>query len=119
MTRPKHWLEFATYQMANRPLKISIEQTHQELNKAWTVSYSSKRTERALESLRDKTIHDRVMHLVMRIMFRGIYFPQINKRAWLKTIFDNRRSIYMLAREGFKQWRSTRRRASVAPAATA
>jgi len=25
----------------------------------------------------------------------------------------------MLAREGFKQWRSTRRRASVVPAATA
>ena len=119
LTRPKHWLEFAPYQMANRPLKISIEQTHQELNKAWTVSYSSKRTERALESLRDKSIHDRAMHLVMRIMFRGIYFPQISKRDWFKTILDNRRPIYTLVREGFKQWRSTRRQASVVPAATA
>ena len=119
LTRPKHWLEFAPYQMANRPLKISIKQTHQELNKAWTVSYSSKRTECALESLGDKSIHDRAMHLVMRILFRGIYFPQLNKRAWLKTVFDNRRPIYLLVREGFKQWRSTRRRASVVPAATA
>ena len=119
LTRPKHWLEFAPYQMANRPLKISIKQTHQELNKAWTVSYSAKRTERALKSLRDKSIHDRAMHLVMRILFRGIYFPQINKRDWLKTVLENRRPIYMLVREGFKQWRSTRRRASVVPAATA
>src|SRR5437667_6497210 len=54
LTRPKHWLEFAPYQMANTPLKITIPQTHEELNKAWNVSYSPQRTERALESLRDK-----------------------------------------------------------------
>src|SRR5213593_489842 len=80
LTRPKHWLEFAPYQMANTPLKMTIPQTQEELTKAWLVSYSLDRTERALESLRDKPIHDRVMHLTMRIMFRGIYFPQLNKR---------------------------------------
>jgi hypothetical protein len=26
----------------------------------------------------------------MRLFFRGIYFPQMNKRAWLKLIAQNR-----------------------------
>ena len=108
LTRPKHWLEFAPYQMANTPLKMTIPQTQEELTKAWLVSYSLDRTERALESLRDKPIHDRVMHLTMRIMFRGIYFPQLNKRAWFKVIFNNRRPIFRLVREAFRIWRASR-----------
>src|SRR6266481_1549852 len=113
LTRPKHWLEFAPYQMANTPLKMTIPQTQEELTRAWLVSYSPERTEHALESLRDKPIHDRVMHLTMRILFRGIYFPQLNKRAWFKVIFNNRRQIFRLVREAFGIWRASRRRASV------
>src|SRR5256714_9150132 len=113
LTRPKHWLEFAPYQMANKALTISIKQTHQEITKAWLVSYSPERTERAMEMLRDKPIHDRVMHLTMRILFRGIYFPQLNKRAWFKVIFNNRRQIFRLVREAFGIWRASRRRASL------
>jgi hypothetical protein len=30
--------------------------------------------------------------LVARLFFRGIYFPQMTRRAWLKLIYDNRRS---------------------------
>ena len=110
LTRPKHWLEFAPYQMANTPLKMTIPQTQEELTKAWLVSYSPERTERALETLRDKPIHDRMMHLVMRILFRGIYFPQLNKRAWFKVIFNNRRPLFRLVREGYGVWRASRRR---------
>src|SRR5712671_3312729 len=113
LTRPKHWLEFAPYQMANTPLKMTIPETQAELEKAWLVSYSPERTERAMEMLRDKPIHDRVMHLTMRILFRGIYFPQLNKRAWFKVIFNNRRQIFRLVREAFGIWRASRRRASL------
>jgi radical SAM superfamily enzyme YgiQ (UPF0313 family) len=118
LTRPKHWLEFAPYQMANTPLKMSIPQTQQELEKAWLVSYSPDRTAHALETLREKSFHDRVMHLVMRILFRGIYFPQLNKRAWGKVIMANRRPIYRLAREGFGKWRETKRSSSIVSPAT-
>src|SRR3989442_804511 len=38
LTRPKHWLEFAPYQMANTPLKMTIPQTQEGLTKAWLVS---------------------------------------------------------------------------------
>ncbi|HVQ39353.1 MAG TPA: radical SAM protein, partial [Pyrinomonadaceae bacterium] len=32
LTRPKHWLEFAPYQMAHEPLKMTIPQTQAELD---------------------------------------------------------------------------------------
>jgi hypothetical protein len=48
--------------------------------------------------------------LVSRLFFRGIYFPQMNRRAWAKLVFDNRRTINALVREGFGKWRASRRR---------
>jgi hypothetical protein len=39
------------------------------------------------------------MHLVTRLIFRGIYFPQMGKRAWVKLLFANRGLIYSLGRE--------------------
>ncbi len=109
LTRPKHWLEFAPYQMANTPLKMSIAQTHAELDKAWTESYSPQRNARALEAIADKPIKIRIMHFAMRMFFRGIYFPQMTKRAWLKLILDNRRSIFKLVGEGVGNWRAARK----------
>src|SRR5918911_198277 len=35
LTRPQHWLEFAPYQMAHTPLKLTIPQTQAELDQAW------------------------------------------------------------------------------------
>lgn len=105
LTRPKHWLDFAPFQMAHTPLKMSIAEVHEELNKAWTRSYSAERNADALQSIPDKPLVHRLMHLVTRLIFRGIYFPQMGKRAWVKLIVDNRASFYGLAREGFSKWR--------------
>ena len=118
LTRPKHWLEFAPYQMANTPLKITIPQTQIELDKAWTASYSPQRNASAIDSLSSKPISVRIIHLTMRLVFRGIYFPQMNKRAWVKLIVANRRSIYTLVKEGIGKWRARRREATVATVAT-
>jgi radical SAM superfamily enzyme YgiQ (UPF0313 family) len=118
LTRPKHWLEFAPYQMANTPLKITIPQTQMELDKAWTASYSPQRNASAVDSLSSKPINVRIIHLAMRLVFRGIYFPQMNKRAWVKLIVANRRPIYKLVKEGLGKWSATRRAASVATVAT-
>jgi len=116
LTRPKHWLEFAPYQMANTPLKMSIDQTHAELDKAWTESYSPRRNAMALESIADKPIKIRVMHFAMRMFFRGIYFPQMTKLAWLKLIVANRRSIFKLASEGIGKWRAPKKEVDLAAA---
>jgi radical SAM superfamily enzyme YgiQ (UPF0313 family) len=109
LTRPKHWLEFAPYQMAHTPLKMTIEQTQEELEQAWAASYSPERIEAALESIKDQPINHRLIHFVMRLFFRGIYFPQMTKGAWLKLIAQNRRPIFKLTREAVGKYRAARK----------
>jgi hypothetical protein len=33
-------------------------------------------------------------------VFRAIYFPQTTRRAWIKVIFQNRRTVFALVKEG-------------------
>jgi radical SAM superfamily enzyme YgiQ (UPF0313 family) len=108
--RPKHWLEFAPFLMAHNPLKMTIEEAKNETFDAWSRSYSPERNFEAISSIRSSPIDVRISHLVARLFFRGIYFPQMNKRAWLKLLFDNRRSIISLAVEGMNTWRAFRKR---------
>ncbi|HEV2864436.1 MAG TPA: hypothetical protein VGX48_25780, partial [Pyrinomonadaceae bacterium] len=53
--------------------------------------------------------------LISRLFFRGIYFPQMGRRAWLKLMADNRRVIYGLAKEAAGKWRRASRRKETAP----
>ncbi len=111
LDRPKHWLDFAPFVMAHAPLKMTIEQARLETRHAWEASYSPDRNRRAVEAIADHDIQYRISLLVARLFFRGIYFPQMTRRAWLKVMFDNRRTILSLAREGAGRWRAARRRA--------
>jgi radical SAM superfamily enzyme YgiQ (UPF0313 family) len=110
LERPKHWLDFAQFVMAHKPAKMTIEEARRETISAWERSYSPERNREVLEILRDAPIDTRIGHLVARLFFRGIYFPQIGTRAWLKLLFDNRSSIASLTREGIGTWRAARRR---------
>src|SRR3984893_18087945 len=86
LTRPQHWLNFALYRMAHTPLKLTIPEAQIELDRAWTRSYSAKRNERVIELLEGRGLDARAMHFVMRLFFRGIYFPQMNKTTWIKLL---------------------------------
>lgn len=122
LTRPKHWLDFRPFQMAHTPLKMSIEQTQTEIHHAWTHSYSAAGIARAVNSISDKPVGQRASILIARLCFRGIYFPQMGRRAWAKVIIQNRQTIYDLAKEGLTTWRAARkdRKANVsAPADSA
>jgi radical SAM superfamily enzyme YgiQ (UPF0313 family) len=107
--RPKHWLEFAPFVMAHNPLKMTIEEAKAETFEAWSASYSPERNRQAIESIKDTPIQVRIGHLVARLFFRGIYFPQMNKRAWLKLLFQNRKTILSLTGEGLATWRQARK----------
>jgi radical SAM superfamily enzyme YgiQ (UPF0313 family) len=109
LERPKHWMDFAPFVMAHRPLKMSVEEARRETIAAWERSYSPERNREAIEAIRHSPIAVRIGHFVARLFFRGIYFPQLRTRDWLKLLFDNRGSIMMLAREGFSTWRRYRR----------
>ena len=87
--------------MAHTPLKISIEQVHKELNRAWSASYSAEANASAIEKIQHKTVGHKLIHLISRLFFRGIYFPQMTKREWLRVVADNRRMIFALTKEAF------------------
>ena len=119
LTRPKHWLDYTPYTMAHNPLKMTIDQTHAELTHAWEVTYSPQRNMEAMQALADQPIRYRMTHLVMRLLFRGIYFPQMNKRAFLKVVLQNRAPILALTKETLGKLvtsRKTRKRESSQPA---
>ena len=108
LARPKHWLEFAPFVMAHAPLRMTIEEARVETRSAWERSYSAERNAEAIAAIADKPFQYRAGHLVARLFFRGIYFPQMTRRAWLKLIADNRRVIYGLVKEAASKWRKSR-----------
>jgi radical SAM superfamily enzyme YgiQ (UPF0313 family) len=109
LDRPKHWLEFAPFVMAHAPKKMSIKEAKSEVDYAWSRSYSPERNAEALEAIGDAPIEFRISHFVSRIFFRGIYFPQMRKRDWMKLLFDNRKTILGLTKEGFSTWRNSKK----------
>jgi radical SAM superfamily enzyme YgiQ (UPF0313 family) len=99
LTRPKHWLEFSAFRMAHTPLTMTIPEVQAEVHQAWAEAYSPEATRQALDRLKHEHIGYRISHLLARLCFRGIYFPQKSVRAWLRVIAENRRAIWSLLRK--------------------
>jgi radical SAM superfamily enzyme YgiQ (UPF0313 family) len=113
LTRPRHWLDFAPFHMAHTPLHITTAQVQQEVRYAWTNSYSPAATHRVLDALADEPAPYKISHLMSRLFFRGIYFPQKGVWQWVKLIAQNRGPVWRVLRDSFTQWRGTRDRNSV------
>src|SRR5712664_2252506 len=105
LTRPKHWQEFIPFSMAHTPLKMTIPEAHAEVKSGWARSYSPEAMAHAVDSLKDKPLGYRINIFIARMCFRGIYFPQMGPLSWLKLIYQNRRTISSLVKEGFSTWR--------------
>lgn len=103
LARPKHWLDFAPFVMAHDPLRMTIEEARLETQHAWSASYSPERNAAAVKSLRNAPIEYRISHFVARLFFRGIYFPQLGVRSWLKVMNQNRMTILRLVRDSIKE----------------
>jgi radical SAM superfamily enzyme YgiQ (UPF0313 family) len=101
LTRPKHWLDFRPFRMAFTPKHITVEQAETEVHQAWSRTYDARAVEIALEKMRDRPVHEKVVLLCARIIFRGIYFPQMRKRDWLRLVFEQRGSIFQVLGEVF------------------
>jgi radical SAM superfamily enzyme YgiQ (UPF0313 family) len=115
LTRPKHWQEFIPFAMAHTPLKMTVDEAHAEVNYGWTNAYSPEALRKAVDSYAHKPLGYRINIFIARMCFRGIYFPQMGRFAWLKTISQNRRTIYGLVRDGFSAWRGRAPQIAVAP----
>ncbi len=108
LTRPKHWLEFAPFRMAHTPLKITIPEVQEEIQYAWTHSYSPAAIKRALDSIADEPAPYKISLLMSRLFFRGIYFPQKGAWKWLALIAQNRGSIFRVIKDCFTRWHGTK-----------
>ncbi|MGA3213331.1 MAG: radical SAM protein, partial [Terriglobales bacterium] len=107
LTRPKHWLEFAPFQMAHEPKKMQPAQVEEEVRQAWQGSYSVVRTGEALDSISADPLPYRISHLVARLFFRGIYFPQKNTFGWLKLLAEHRDILGAMVGEAFSRGLTT------------
>ncbi len=108
LTRPKHWLEFAPFQMAHTPLKIAPSAVQDEVRYAWANSYSPAAIERAIDSIADEPAAYKISHLMSRLFFRGIYFPQKGAWNWFKLAFQNRRAIARVVSDSINRWHGVR-----------
>jgi hypothetical protein len=97
--------------MAHTPLKMTIDEAHDEVNYGWAQSYSPKALALAVESLDDQPIGYRINIFLARLCFRGIYFPMLGKLAWLRVIGENRKTIFKLAKEAIFGYRKRPRHA--------
>src|SRR5215213_222458 len=102
LARPKHWLDFAPFTMAHDPLKMTIAEARAETDHAWKSSYSPQRNGQAVDAISNEPLKYKISLFVARLFFRGIYFPQMGWRAWLKVIAQNRRTILQLTRDSIK-----------------
>ncbi len=94
--------------MAHTPLKITIPEVQDEVRYAWTNSYSPAANLRALDFIADEPAPYKISHLVSRLFFRGIYFPQKGTWQWLKLIANNRAPIWRVIKDSFTRWHGTK-----------
>jgi hypothetical protein len=80
------------------------------VDKAWRTSYSAEANQHALEAIADRRIDYRLMHLISRLFFRGIYFPQLTKMDWTVLVVQNRRPVLKLAKEAVSLYRNSRKK---------
>jgi hypothetical protein len=93
--------------MAHTPLKMTVPEVHTEVQYAWKNSYSPATTKNAMNKIADAPVPYKISHLVARLCFRGIYFPQKGSLAWLKVMWENRKVIFRIVVESFTKWRGT------------
>jgi radical SAM superfamily enzyme YgiQ (UPF0313 family) len=99
LTRPTHWLDFRPFRMAFTPKHITISQAEAEVREAWKRAYSPSSIAAALEKFRGRPFREKSVFFIARLLFRGIYFPQMRRRYWIQILLSNRTSIIRMVRE--------------------
>lgn len=102
LVHPKAWLEFRPFTMDHTPKGISIEDAEAEVLHAWSASYHPSTNAAAVQRLESACWQDRVAHLAARLIFRGIYFPQMRRRDWIRLALANQRTIFHLIFQALK-----------------
>ncbi|MDD5542271.1 MAG: radical SAM protein [Acidobacteriia bacterium] len=118
LTQPKHWLQSKAFTMNFSPLGMSAQQAQDEVRQAWEASYNPSAIARTMNWLEKKSFRDRLTHLLVRLAFRGIYFPQMRWREWAHVLFENRRPILHLIYQALEMKFKPKPAESPSPVAT-
>ncbi len=107
LTRPKHWLDFRAFKTAMEPKGMTPDEAEAEVRKSWSHCYSPatfRKTQKwMLEN--NKSFGAQLVVFIARMIFRGIYFPQMNRWSWVKMLGQNASTLASLIWSG---WRATR-----------
>src|SRR5688572_18726886 len=112
LTRPEHWLDFKAFKATYLPKGLTGEQVEDELHLGWSHCYEPATFLRTQRWMLDnqKPFPHQAMLFISRLFFRGIYFNQMNRWAWIKLLAQNNRTIGSLVYHGFQSERARRRR---------
>jgi len=69
------------------------------VRKAWSESYSAEAVAAAMDKLRNRPFREKSVFFFARLLFRGIYFPQMRRSQWFWLLVSHRRAIVQLIRE--------------------
>jgi radical SAM superfamily enzyme YgiQ (UPF0313 family) len=117
LTRPEHWLDFRAFRTAFIPKGISPEEAEAEVRHSWSHCYEPaalRKTQRWLLA-NEKPFGQQLTHFVARLLFRGIYFPQMSHWAWIKLLAQNMPTLGNLAYYGFLAHQKERKRKLLPP----
>jgi radical SAM superfamily enzyme YgiQ (UPF0313 family) len=110
VTRPQHWLDFRAFKPAYLPKGLTPEEAEAEVRESWKHCYAPAAFRRAQKWLveNQKSFGYQLMHFVARLLFHGIYFPQMNRWAWIKLLAQNTHTLGSLVYSGLRPQRSSR-----------
>jgi radical SAM superfamily enzyme YgiQ (UPF0313 family) len=115
LTRPEHWLDFQAFKSAYLPKNFSAQSVEEEIKAAWTHCYAPAAFRRAQRWLLEnrKPFEAQLTHFIARLLFRGIYFRQMTKWAWVKLMAQNVPTFISLVRSGYRTKCNRRTRQAV------
>ncbi len=110
VTRPQHWLDFRPFKTAYLPSGLTPEEAEAEVRKSWQHCYSPTAFRRAQQWMvrNEKSFGYQLMLFVSRLLFRGIYFPQMNRWSWIKLLAQNTPTLWSLFHSGLRAQRRIR-----------
>lgn len=89
-----HWRVYRPYGTAFEPKQMSGEELHEEIRSGWKMAYSPEAIFRRMRKTRNRPFFERLIVFVANLCFRGVFFPQMNFRNWMKLFWENKRSFW-------------------------
>ncbi len=88
-----HWTTYRPYTSAFEPKQMTGEELNQEIRSGWQMAYSPEAIHSRMRRTRNRPFFERLIIFVANLCFRGVFFPQMNFRAWMKLFWENKRSF--------------------------